>query len=214
MSYPNFDLVQKAFEELKSEGIIKPVPATDQHAVEEQKGILTMRSGYYSNQRDSNIGILEKTSGNNYKGFSVDILIQRNGDFWDIATDVETSPGMRMAAPVNGGPSHDDNLIPRWRQPTKELAGIENGGNGEPPPPDGDIDDKLNQIIATQGLIIGILNQQQQILFEHTAKLDQILAKLNEGGSVDKFPIIYPSYSFRDLFGRVQTMQPTPPSNP
>lgn len=211
MSYPNFDLVQKAFQELQNEGIIKPVPATDVHAIESQKGILTMRSGYYSNQRDSNIGILEKTFGNNYKGFSVDILIHHSGDFWDIATDVETSPGMRMASPVNGGPSHDNDLIPRWRQPTKELAGIENGnGNGEPPPND-DVIELLNHIVHQNELIM----QQNAALENHLQQQDitlqMILNKPSEGG---KFRIIYPSYSYKDLFNRTQTMQPTPTENP
>jgi hypothetical protein len=144
MSYPYYDEVQRAYNDLKLEGKIKPRATTEE--VEHDKGLITQRAGYYSNLRDATIGVLEKTTGNNYMGYSVDILIRTDGVFWDVVTDNGSE-----AVPVNGGPSGPDpELIPRWRKPTKELAqmpedGNGNGGNGEEPPPV--TDDALQQII-------------------------------------------------------------------
>lgn len=205
MSFPYYEQVQRAYNELLAEGKIKELPPGHTEEVEAQKGLLTMRAGYYSNQIDSSIGILEKTFGNNYKGYSVDILIRRNGDFWDVATD-----NGRIALPVNGGTNHDNDLIPRWRQPTKELAEV--NGNGEPPPPNGDDDEvlaKLEEIQNQLNTVMEVLGHQAGVLDQHTIMLQTIIDK-----PFTAFPIVYPTYSFRDLFGRVQTMQPQPPMNP
>ncbi len=78
MSYPYFELVIKAQNDLINEGLI--MPRDDQRALEEDKGLLTRRAGYYSNQRDATIGLLAKTTGNNSLGFSVDILLSTNGN--------------------------------------------------------------------------------------------------------------------------------------
>ena len=129
MGYPHYDLVQRSYGELIQEGKIRK--RDNQEAVENDKGLMTRRSGYYSNLQDPYIGILEKTSGNNSEGYSVDILIHKDGRFWDIATDDGS-----MAKPVNGserGP--DPELAARWRQPTKELAQIEDGGIVSPTRP-------------------------------------------------------------------------------
>jgi hypothetical protein len=147
MSYPHFDLVQRAHSELIAEGKIRR--RSDPEAVEQDKGLLTRRAGYYSNtERDAAIGILEKTTGNNSAGYSVDILIHRDGRFWDIATDANG-----MAMPVDGEERYDPALAARWAQPTAELAQIESApapGPG-PRPPDPSPDEaiaKLDQIIA------------------------------------------------------------------
>lgn len=144
MSYPHYDLVQRAHSELVAEGKIKR--RTDQDQVEQDKGLLTRRAAYYAfTERDPTHGLMRKTTGNNSLGYSVDcILDQGNGQHWDIATD---SGG--MALPVDGGPS-DPNAadIPRWAQPTAELAQIEDTpgpGPGPTPPPD----DQLAEIQAT-----------------------------------------------------------------
>ena len=142
--YPYYDDVQRAHQELKDEGKIFP---TSEHDCEQHKGLLTRRAGYYSNLHDKTIGILEKTTGNNSEGYSVDIVIRKieaatgpegqaqHGVFWDVATS-EESGGMHTAKPVNGGPSGPDPaLADRWRQPTAELAGLtEGGGQPEPEP--------------------------------------------------------------------------------
>jgi hypothetical protein len=131
MSFPHFDLVQRAYNELIAEGKIKQ--RSTQEEAEADKGLLTQRSGWYVHtERSPAIGVLEKLEGNNYLGFSVDLLIQTDGTFWDVATD---SGG--MAQPVNGGPSSDPALIPRWRMPSAALAQIsETTPPPEPPPVD------------------------------------------------------------------------------
>jgi len=212
MSYPYYDLVLKANQELVDEDEITPLPPGHQEEVEDQKGLLTRRAGYYSNLRDANIGILEKTSGNNSMGYSVDILIHKDGTFYDVATD-----DGRQALPVNGGPGNDPGLISRWRQPTKELAGLDGTDPiPEPEPPPSDIDEKLDQIITNQGLAFAIMEQQaqalitiQEILNQHTAILQDIIAM----GSGDEFPITYPNYVGK-LLGFTATLTPEPRQNP
>ena len=133
MSFPYFELVERAHAELLHEG--KIMRRSDQHEVEEDKGLLTRRAAYYCfSLADTSIGILEKTTGNNSLGYSVDLLIRLDGTFWDVATDVAG-----MATPVNGGPSGPDpELAKRWRTPTAELAEIEEDGDGTTPlPPSG-----------------------------------------------------------------------------
>ena len=150
MGYPHYDLVQRSYAELIQEGKIKK---RDEHEqVEQDKGLMTRRAAYYANTlRDRDHGILEKTGGNQSEGYSVDIIIQKDGTFWDIATDDGT-----MAKPVNGSERNDPELAPRWRQPTKELAQIEDGGVVEPPPGPGpgqpsgneEVMSKLNEMSA------------------------------------------------------------------
>ena len=116
MSYPYFDCVQRAHAELTAEGLIGP--RTNQDAVEQDKGLLTRRAAYYANQRDASHGLLEKTSGNNSLGYSVDwILRVTDGVGWDVTTDDGVN-----ALPVNGDQHAPDPAnIPRWRQPTAEI---------------------------------------------------------------------------------------------
>ena len=111
MSYPHFDLVQKAYNDLKAEGKIRARSSQDE--VEQDKGLVTRRAAYYvSTQRNAKHGLLEKTEGNNSMGYSVDwILNQSDGVGWDVVTDDGT-----WAVPVNGGPyPPDSSLIPRWQ---------------------------------------------------------------------------------------------------
>lgn len=140
MGYPHYDLVERAYNELKAEG---KIPMGD---VEHDKGLITQRAGFYSYERDSTMGVLEKTSGNNYLGYSVDILIRTNGEYYDVVTDQDG-----QAVPVNGGPSNDPELIPRWRKPTAELAQVspdEGGGEGEPVPPSDDLTARVEALEA------------------------------------------------------------------
>lgn len=130
MSFPYYDQVQRAHQELLASGQI--TTRSNQELVEKDKGLQTRRAGYYSNQKDAQIGILEKTSGNNALGYSVDILIHHDGRFWDVATD-----SYGLAQPVDGeerGP--DPELARKWRQPTEALAGLTDAP-GPTPPPDG-----------------------------------------------------------------------------
>jgi hypothetical protein len=120
MSFPYYDEVVRAHAELVDEGLIRHRDIPEE--VEQDKGLLTRRAGYYvCALHDPTIGLLEKTTGNNSLGYSVDLLLRRlDGTFWDVATD---SGG--NAIPLNGGPSGPDpELIPRWRKPTAELAQV------------------------------------------------------------------------------------------
>ena len=127
MSFPYYAQVERAHSELVAEGLIKP--RHDQEQVEQDKGLLTRRAGYYCYTEDSPlIGLLEKTEGNNSLGYSVDLLLRlSDGTFWDVATDRDG-----QAIPLNGGPGGPDpELVPRWRKPTAELAKIGEEGAGQ-----------------------------------------------------------------------------------
>lgn len=124
MGFPYYAQVERAHAELVAEGKIKPRHIPEE--VEQDKGLLTARAGYYVYlDEDPTVGLLEKTTGNNRLGYSVDLLIRRlDGTFWDVATDKNG-----MAQPLNGGPSGPDpELVPRWRVPTAELAQVEPQG--------------------------------------------------------------------------------------
>ena len=127
MSFPYYAEVERAHAELVAEG--KITQRWTQEEVEQDKGLLTRRAGYYVfMEKNPTIGLLEKTSGNNSLGYSVDLLLRAtDGTFWDIATDTNG-----MAMPLNGGPGGPDpELIPRWRKPTAELAQIGHDGGGQ-----------------------------------------------------------------------------------
>lgn len=170
MSYPHYDLVQKAHADLKSEGLIGPRSSQDQ--VEQDKGLLTRRAAWYVNQqRDPTHGLLEKTEGNNSLGYSVDwILRKTDGVGWDIATDDGVN-----ALPLNGDAhAADPAYIPRWRPPTADLAQMPEGGSvpePEPQPPAVDRTDEVLQAIA---------DSEARIKAHATSETDRVIQKLND----------------------------------
>lgn len=114
--FKHFDLVERAHRELLSEGKIKRREKVEE--VEQDKGLLTRRAAYYANQRDGSLGLLEKNYGNNSKGYSVDVILNKvTSEYWDVATD-----DGHNAKPVGIGPRVDQLLNHRWRKPTQELA--------------------------------------------------------------------------------------------
>ena len=140
MAYPHFDLVQRAHSELLAEGLIQP--RTDQAAVENDKGLICRRAAYYVNtERDPSHGLMEKTEGNNSMGYSVDwILRQTDGVGWDVTSDDGVN-----AFPVNGSEHPPEaSYIPRWRQPTADLAQL-SPAPVDPDPPE--TDDELFEIL-------------------------------------------------------------------
>lgn len=179
MAFPHYDLVQRAYEELTAEGFIKELPPGHQEEVEDQKGILTRRAAYYANIQDPQYGILEKTSGNNSEGYSVDIIISNSGLFYDVATD-----NGRIAIPINGGPASDPALIPRWRQPTRELAGIgtepepEPEPGPEPEPPSDDIKEMLQLLIEENRAMRTIVDQIYARQDNHDAQFNNVRIQL------------------------------------
>jgi hypothetical protein len=165
MGYPHFDLVQKSHSELIAEGKIRR--RSDQELVEQDKGLLTRRAAYYSNiERDANIGLLEKTTGNNSMGFSVDILLDKDGSFWDVATD---QGGLAM--PSDGEERFDPALAARWAQPTAELAQIDSAppvvGPGPGPDPTPDVD----EVVALLNDIIAMLERARETQARDTAAI-------------------------------------------
>jgi hypothetical protein len=172
MSYQYRDLVDKAFHDLKAEGLI--APRAYQEQVEQDKGLLTRRAAWYINQqRDPTIGLLEKTSGNNSLGYSVDWHLRRtNGDGVDVATDRDAGGGMREACPVDGdwhGPNPES--IPLWRPPTAELAQMPDGGTepgpepGPEPTPPPDYDARLAAIEAALNTVVQIVTQNHEMAY-------------------------------------------------
>jgi len=220
----HFDQVQRAYDELVASGDITVVPPGPNQAqtVDEQKAFMTRRAGYYLNQVDAGYGLLSKTTGNNVMGLSVDFILHKpEGGGYDIATDVQVPNGATVR-PVNSGMSPSADLLPRWVQPTKELAGL----NGDtPPPPTDDINAKLDLIISQNAETKQLLqaqasqltaiqesqHEQTAILNQHTSMLQQILDK--PAGTGGKFPIIYPQYVGR-LLGFTIALSPQPPMNP
>jgi len=158
---PHFDQVERAHAELKAEG--KIARRADERQVEEDKGLVTRRAAYYLHQIDPSFGILEKTYGNNARGYSVDIIIHRDGRFWDVVTDRDYE-----VVPVNGGAKVDTELLPRWRVPTRELADLSasSGGHSEP--------DGTNN--GSNDTVVALLGEFQQETNERLDRIEQTMA--------------------------------------
>lgn len=210
MGYPHYDLVQQAYAELQAEG---KIPMGN---IEHDKGLITQRAGYYSYERDSTMGVLSKPDGNNYQGYSVDILIRTNGEYYDVVTDQNG-----QAVPVNGGPDHDPNLIARWRKPTRELAQLpEDGSGGVVPPDDSELAARvaaLEQTVTQLGTDMDSLGEQVQLLSSEVKALqDQLSGGFHTHGPVD-LPIVVENWNRMRAKGDIdvqvspgQAVPPTP----
>jgi len=123
-------------------------------------------------------------------GYSVDwILRQTDGVGWDITTDDGVN-----ALPVNGDEHPPDaSYIPRWRQPTAELAQISATPEPEPPPEEVS-DEELFEIL--ENLEIQQANDTAAILARDDANTQRILdtidsIKTQVEESLQKFLLIY-----------------------
>jgi hypothetical protein len=159
------------------------VPAAEE---ETGKAQLTRAAAWEIYKIDSDIGLLQKTSGNNVDGLSVDVIVSKStGDWTDIATATGVgTPTVTIEAvwiTHTGTPPGA-----RWIQPTAQLAlkpgPMSRSGSVGPTPPSPtpdptpgykEIMDALNVIINTQ--------------LVHTDKMNQItsqaagnMAKMNE----------------------------------
>jgi hypothetical protein len=191
----DFYLVQDAYNELLASGNITVVPAgpNQDNIINEQKAYLTRRAAWYLYKLDPMYGLLSKTTGTNVQGLSTDIVIRKNGDYYDIATDGPVTGGVKVT-PVNSGASHDASLVPFWVQPTKELAGL--NGEVEPPIPPSDIEAELasiqSGITAILATVATIKNNQittgQLMESYHT----QVMANLVE---ILEKPVKFPQYT-------------------
>ena len=178
MSFQHFDLVERAAEELRHEGKIQPREHIEE--VEQDKGKITRRAAYYAHQRDSNFGILEKLTGNNARGYSVDIIIARSGDFWDIVTD-----NGREARPINADAKSDAGLSSRWRQPTRDLAELP--AEPDVPEPDDIGGGGEVKIVDLAGRLDTLIDLTRQLLQKHeettkatTEGLDRVAKEIRE----------------------------------
>ena len=167
----DYDLVQKSYNELVASGDIYNVVSgpEQENIINQQKAYLTRRSAYYLWLRNNSYGLLSKTTGTNVMGLSTDIILLKNGDFYDIATDIEIGAGYRAVKTVNSGITTDANLIPRWVLPTKELAGLDVVPPEPPIPPTDDINAKLDKIIATQVVIAKSIDDCIELINDNTA---------------------------------------------
>jgi hypothetical protein len=181
MGFQHFDLVERAAEELRREGKIQPRDHNEE--VEQDKGRITRRAAYYAYQRDTNVGILEKTTGNNARGYSVDIIIAKNGEFWDIVTD-----DGREARPINADAKSDPGLSNRWRQPTRDLAELgpeEPEGNGTKPGSNGgggqsetgDLGSKLDTLVD---LTRQLIQKQEETAKALSDGLDRVAKEIRD----------------------------------
>lgn len=174
----HFDAVQSAYNELVQSSDIYVVLSgpKQEEIINNQKAYLTRRAAYYINLRDNNYGLLKKTEGNNVMGLSVDIVLHRDGHYYDIATDADNSSvsGGRVVRPVNSDGSLDTSLIPRWVQPTKEWAGL----NGVEPPPVENCEEvlaKLSEVLVNQSVMERNLASIFKLLQDyHTSDVEAI----------------------------------------
>lgn len=173
--FKHFDLVERAHRELLSEGKIKRREKVEE--VEQDKGLLTRRAAYYANQRDGSLGLLEKNYGNNSKGYSVDVILNKvTSEYWDVATD-----DGHNAKPVGIGPRVDQLLNHRWRQPTRELAelsgeeerdpgGVDHHGAAKPTRP------SLDEIWREINIKLDAIRLAQDVIKQDSARIE---AKIN-----------------------------------
>lgn len=169
-----YDLVKKSYDELVASGDIHDVPfsPSQDNIISSQKAYLTRRAAYYLWLSNPNNGLLSKTTGTNVMGLSIDIVLMKNGDFYDIATDVEVGNGFRAVRTVNAGIQTGVDLIPRWVLPTKELAGLSDVPPIPPEPPDDDINAKLDKIIATQVVITKMIDDCIELINNNTTIIE------------------------------------------
>jgi hypothetical protein len=111
-----------------------PMRSQDERATEENKARLTRLAAYLIHQRNPNIGLIRKDTGNNVMGMSVDLILDRtNGEFADIASDTDDGGGFRRIIPMFI-PNTDPTLVPRWVEPTATLAGVDDQPLANPNP--------------------------------------------------------------------------------
>jgi len=168
----------------------------EERTTEENKARLTRLAAYLINQRNPNIGLIKKETGNNVMGMSVDLILDKsNGEFADIASDTDDGGGFRRVIPMFI-PNTDPALIARWIQPTAVLAGVETtvvpeNHGGEIPPKVDDMSVKFDSMAgrfdAMGGRFEAVdarLSAMEASLQGQAAQLTQILNDMNRALSV------------------------------
>lgn len=197
----DLNLLDRAYTELVLSGDIKRLPLNTpdlQLRVEEQKAYFTRRAAYYQNSVDPTLGLLLKSSGNNVYGFSVDIILRKDGTYYDIATD----DGQMAQMNRNPGAQVDVSLASRWFQPTKELAGLSNPPDN-PPPTNGN-----NTDVAELKAAVAKLAEGQNAILNSLVDILQRI-QLIVDNPIEIPDIVFPNYeikgntAFNRLFGTV-----------
>ena len=132
MSFPYYDLVERAYHEFGARGQNRPT--LDAGGVSSRTKVCSRagRATTSSRSKHPDHRPARKRPARQYdsllRATASDLLLGGgDGTFWDIATDTDGA-----AVPLNGGPGGPDpELIPRWRKPTAELAQITPGGGGQ-----------------------------------------------------------------------------------
>jgi hypothetical protein len=160
---PNYsDLVQEAYRSFGP----GELEGCGERAGELVKAKLTFRAAYLIHQKDPDIGLFKKEQGNNVEGKSVDILVNRKGDFADVATDRQPSPGCFTAHPVwvPNGPDANTRDLTRWVKPERAWAGFPPDPEPQPEPNPGTIEPNPGTVIDYAALVARMEEMEQRIL--------------------------------------------------
>jgi len=175
-------IVQQALDRLGT------MRSQEERATEENKARLTRLAAYLIHQKNANIGLLRKETGNNVMGMSVDLIIDRsNGEFADIASDTDDGGGFRRVIPMFI-PNSDPALIPRWVQPTAALAGVEEvpprpGENGAGIPPN-EMGVRFDSVDARLSSLEASLQSQSAMMTQMLQDMNRALGVIQEMGAM------------------------------
>lgn len=101
-----------------------PVVLRDQE--ETGKAQFTRRAAWDLHQKDPNIGLVTKTSGNQVGGLSVDLLMDKSDGSWtDVASKSDVDAAhveIRSVWVPHGGEEPNSPSVTLWVQPTQALA--------------------------------------------------------------------------------------------
>jgi hypothetical protein len=162
----------------------------------------------------------KKRSGTDDSFRSADSIAYLEEDNSVSVWDIQSSSGVILVSA--GSPPTYPNIPPSEAAfmpcvPINHMGG--DGGEPEPIPPDINakldlIIKKQDEIIASQSLIFGVLEQQQDSLGALNSKMDEALSLLHSGSGSGKFPIKYPNYVGRVLGISNVVLTPIPQENP
>lgn len=175
-------IVQQALDRLGT------MRSQEERTTEENKARLTRLAAYLINQKNPNIGLLRKETGNNVMGMSVDLVIDKsNGEFADIASDTDDGGGFRRVIPMFI-PNSDPALIPRWVQPTAALAGVEEGPkpgeNGAGIPPKDEMGLRFDAVDARLLALEASLQNQSAMMTQMLQDMNRALGVMQEMGAM------------------------------
>lgn len=190
-----YDLVEKAYNELVASGVVHD--STNGEELDGMKGAVTFRAAYYINQVNPNRGLLAKFSGANVKGFKADVIMDKDGTTFDISTD-----NGRKIIIQNPRGNFEPNLIDLWRQPTAELAGLNEIPPIDIPPTNPPTTVDLTPVLNKIHELEDVIHAQNDMLLVLGGNITDLMNGLN---------IVFPEYETNKvpIFG-VVTLKPKP----